>query len=143
MAEKAEVELRELLLMTGCVQPVNVGSVKGSRVFALCREVKGQAKAWLANVEKLLRIAEDNNIPLHLCRRYVLKDRNMVFGWHLDIEAKSAPELMRCLKAIRSHIDDLGPDLGKLEELVIAAPTFEATPAPAPGGKSGAGSNVP
>ena len=132
MAAKAELELRELLLMTGCVQPVKVDS-KGNRVFALCREVHGQAKAWLANVEKLLHIAEDNDIPLHLCRQYVLKNGQMVFGWHVAIDAKSAEDLKRCLGIIRLAMDTLGPDLGPAEELVIAAPdgASKAVPPPA------------
>lgn len=129
MAAKAELALRELLLMTGCVQPVKVES-KGSRIFALCRELKGQTKIWLADVEKLLHLAQDNDIPLHLCRQYVLKDGHMVFGWHVAIDAKSAADLTRCLSVIRGAIDSLGPELGSESDLVVAALSEASPPAP-------------
>lgn len=129
MATKAELELRELLLLSGCVQPVKISS-RGSSLSALCRELKGRAPAWLSIMEELLQVCEADAFPVHLCRRYVLKDGKMVFGWHIGFEARSAAELSASLAALRTLVEKREPDLGPAETVV--AVTSQPGPPPPP-----------
>jgi hypothetical protein len=126
MAVKAELELRELLLMTGCLQPMRVDA-KGGHLSALCRELKGRAAQWLQRVDHLLRLGEEHDIPLHLCRKYVLKDGKMVFGWHVGIEAKNAGDLLRCLSLIRAEFEKGEMEGTPLAESLDQSPPEEAS----------------
>ncbi len=86
MSQKAELNLKSALISTGLVQPVESSSKKG-RLEVMCRQIAGQEKPWLDVVTQLLETAESTNLTFHICRRYVLKDGMLVFGWHIQIEA--------------------------------------------------------
>jgi hypothetical protein len=105
MATKVEIEIRELLLMTGCLQPLKIEQ-KGGHLSVLCREIKGMASLWLKKVDLLLKLGEEGDVPFHLCRKYVLKNGQMVFGWHVGIDAKSVADLHRCLAVLRAAMEN-------------------------------------
>jgi hypothetical protein len=131
MAVKAELELREILLTIGLVQPVKVESKSGSHVGAVCRLVNGQDKAWLRAIEHLLRIGADNDIQFHLGTRFVLKDGVMVKGWDVVIEAKSSTDLKRCLdifKAAAQTIVELDPLPLPIESFAPIRPSVVTVP---------------
>lgn len=110
MAAKSELEMREILLTTGQVQPIKVES-KGGHVSAVCRQLPGQEKAWLKSVDAMLHLGIEHNIPFHICRQYFLKDGKMVYGWHVSIEAKSAKDLDAHLGLFRDLASSFEMDL--------------------------------
>lgn len=110
MAAKAELDLREILLTTGLVQPVKVEGRAG-RLTALCREVPGQTQAWLKVVETVLRESAGTEMSFHLCRQYVWKDGRMVFGWHVGLEAKNGSDLNLHLTWLREQLRNVEPEL--------------------------------
>jgi hypothetical protein len=131
MAAKAELELREILLTTGLVQPVKVSSLGGGHVGAVCRLMKGQDKAWLKAVEYLLRLGEENDVPFHLGTRFVLKDGQMAKGWDVAIEAKSGTDLKRCLDLFKTAAQAIA-EMEPPEEERPVVPTHTTAPPPAP-----------
>lgn len=131
MAVKAELDLREILLTTGLVQPVRVEG-KGSRLSALCREVPGQTAAWLKVVEQILREAAGSPMVFHLCRQYVWKDGNLVFGWHVGLEAPSAAALSGQLLWLREQLQNIEPELP--QELAPEPQAAAVLPPPPPPG---------
>lgn len=128
MAAKAELELREVLLTMGLVQPVRVES-KGSSVSAVCRVVGNQEKAWLRAVEHLLRVGQDQDVNFHLGTRFVLKDGVMVKGWDVAVEAKSGSDLRRSLEIFKTAAQTV-------VEMPPMAAAIPAPPAPAPSAKT-------
>lgn len=129
MAAKAELDLREILLTTGLVQPIKVEG-RGGRLSALCREVPGQAQAWLKVVERILREASGSEMVFHLCRQYVWKDGRMVFGWHVGVESTAAT-LSGHLTWLRELLRDVEPELTPEEAPASAAAPQAAAQAPA------------
>lgn len=99
MASKSELDLQGMLLSTGMVQPVKISSW-GGRLSALCRLMPRQETEWLQLLEQLLQVAEGREIPIHVCKQFVLKDGKMVAGWHLAIEGKSASRLKTALEVL-------------------------------------------
>ena len=110
MASKAELDLRECLLSTGMVQPVQITGTK-KKLSALCREVPGQARAWLAVVATTLQAADSAGIELHICRQYVWKGGQMVFGWHVGLDCPSAKELGKQVLWLHEALRGVQPDL--------------------------------
>lgn len=88
MSLKLKSMLESALVATGLVQPVD-GNTKGGHVEVLCRQVPGQEAGWIAVVDELLALPA----KLHLCRRYLHKNGEMVFGWHVQVDASSGKEL--------------------------------------------------
>ena len=129
MATEAELDLREILLVTGLVQPVKVHQKDGS-LSALCREVPGQAEAWLKVVETILRESAGTDVVFHLCRQYLWKDGRMVFGWHVGLEAPDGSSLTLPITWLRELLKDVQPELSA-EPPPAAAPAPRAA-APAP-----------
>ena len=86
MSSKAMMKLQSALLSTGLVQPV-LEKAKGGYLEILCRQIPGQEKAWLQIVEAMLVYANgSDSFEFHVCRRYVMKNGGMVFGWHISID---------------------------------------------------------
>lgn len=107
---KLELDLRSSLMETGLVQPVKAFS-KNGHIEVLCRQVPGQEKMWLLVVANLLLAGEEEKVNIHICRRYVLKDRKMVFGWHIEINAKSLKVLTKDLAIVRAELEEARPTL--------------------------------
>jgi hypothetical protein len=102
MSTKAEFELKSALISTGLVLPVGSSS-RGGYVEVLSRQVPGQEKAWLQVVKDLLLAAKAATADVHICRRYLMPEDQMVFGWHMSIStkgAKAAEELVGKLNAL-------------------------------------------
>lgn len=117
MAMKAELELREILLTTGLVQPISTTGAK-NKVSALCRQLPGQEKPWLQVVSNVLKASfGDDELHFHVCRQYVWRDERMVFGWHIAIEGKGVKDLDRQLDWLRDAVRGVQP-------------VFDAPPAP-------------
>ena len=119
-----ELNLRSALLGTGLVQPVDSSvtrSGKTTTMEVLCRQVPGQEAQWLRQVDALLARFEDGKMSLHLCRRYLRKNGQMVFGWHLGVSG-SMSEVRAGVRAV-------------IEVLAGARPTLDGAPrqAPSPG----------
>jgi hypothetical protein len=128
MAVKAELDLREILLTTGLVQPIKVEG-RGGRLSALCREVPGQAQAWLKVVETLLRESAGTDMSFHMCRQYVWKDGRMVFGWHVGVEAKSASDSALHITWLRELLRNIEPELTQeAPPAAVASPTTAPPP---------------
>lgn len=119
-----ELNLKSALVSTGMVVPVKSSYERG-RVSVLCRQVPGREKAWLKVIHLLLQVAEDSGVELHACRRYVLKNGQLVFGWHLGLEAP-ARQLSRVVDGLLETLADVEPDLEPAE-----APPRAARPRPA------------
>lgn len=133
MATKAELTFRELILTTGLLQPVEVGGKSGN-VYALCRGVPGGDQAWLALVKSLLQTSEASDIDLHVCRQYVLKGKELVFGWHVAINSGSAKQLALDLEVLRTVFGSVKPSLLQREmpRKAVRVPS-RREPEPAPG----------
>ena len=106
MASKTELALREILLETGLLVPVQV-SGKGSRVSALCRELPGAGKVWIKAISSILSDADDADLKFHLCRQYIMKDGALVFGWHVGIEAKTTKDVERHLNWLKDALSTI------------------------------------
>lgn len=111
---KALETLREALYGTGLVQPVEAKG-RGGDVSILCRQLPGQEAAWIAAVDRLLTVAEEKGIDLHVCRRYVRRQGSMVFGWFLGIEAKNAASLIEAAGAVTQVLKEAKPELAPAE----------------------------
>ena len=97
---KAVLKLQSALVATGMLQPVSE-KAKGGYLEVLCRQVPGQEKGWLQVMGAILQHAEAfPDIEFHVCRRYVLRNGSMVFGWHIALTCKS-------LKALQVAVDSL------------------------------------
>lgn len=112
---KALDELRDALYGTTLVQPLSHEG-RGGSLSVLCRQSPGQERAWIQLVDTMLSLtAHWPPNKLHVCRRYVLKDERMAFGWHIGIEAKSAAELVEAVREL-SLILANGPKIAKTLE---------------------------
>lgn len=90
MARKSSLPLDRLedaVSMTGMVEPVEVKH-HNAVVSIISRQVTGAEKTWLAFLPLLLKDGESRNI--HICRRYMLRDGGLVFGWYLSVDARPA-----------------------------------------------------
>jgi hypothetical protein len=87
--DEMKFNLCSALLGTGLVNPIDSGVEKSARkltFWALCRQVPGGEKAWVAVVDKLLELdLEAQGFDLHVCRRYVRRSGRMAFGWYLSV----------------------------------------------------------
>jgi hypothetical protein len=101
MSTKAEFELKSALISTGLVLPVGSSS-KGGYVEILSKQVPGQEKAWLQVVRDLLSAAKELSVDLHICRRYLMPDNQMVYGWHFSLSAKGA----KAAEALVAQLND-------------------------------------
>jgi hypothetical protein len=120
-ARELQLELLSALMRTGQIDPVNV-EIRGNKAEAMCREVPGRGQMWLKTVNGLLaEPTSEDQVPFHLCRRYVLKNGKMVFGWHIGIEANTA-------KGLKKEIDWF---CTALTRVLSGQGTFVPAPAPA------------
>jgi hypothetical protein len=123
---KAKLEFQSALIGTGLVQPVDFTATKKT-VSVICRQVPGQERPWLKIVEGLLHAM--GGIPVgefHVCRRYVLKEGRMVFGWHLGIEVPDAHALVAAIGAAVAVLAQAKPSLAP-----PAPEPYEEAPEPA------------
>lgn len=106
MSAKSGLKLQSALMGTGMVQPVSE-KMKGGYLEVLCRQVPGQEKPWLRVVEMLLTYGEGYaaaGVNLHVCRRYLMKNGMMVFGWHIAIECKNAKILGTAVDSLVAEV---------------------------------------
>jgi hypothetical protein len=129
---KASLELKSALLMTGLVQPVS-SETEVRKISVLCRQVPGQESAWLKVVHKLLEKAEETSIDLLVCRRYLLKDGRMVFGWYLEIHGKKAAAISAATSVLIEVLEGAKPSLVSTPEVpqarpVVSTPVVQESP---------------
>lgn len=117
---KASAKLRDVLKATGLVDPVDTTGGAGS-VSCLCRQFPGKEARWLRIVDGLLAFSEQNKINVHVCRRYVRKNGQMVFGWFVGVTADSAKKVSEDVESLCQVVSTFGQSL----------PPVQA-PAPAP-----------
>lgn len=125
MSTKSSLKLQSALMATGLVQPVSEVT-KGGHLEVLCRQVPGQEKPWLRVVEMLLTYGEGYSaagVDLHICRRYLLKNGMMVFGWHIAIDCKNA-------KLLGTTVDNLVAEVLEEARTLLEAQEPAVTPAP-------------
>jgi len=121
------VQLQSALACTGVVQPVSMkDKSEDGYLEVLCRQVPGQEKVWLEAVDKLLLLEEQANPllgSLHVCRRYLRKNAQMVFGWHLAITCVDRSALQLVVEGIIEKVlTDLRPSLGTVAQPVRLEP---------------------
>lgn len=111
MPAKIDLALQSALMSTGLVQPLEVKG-RGGRVEILCRQMPGQEGPWLRVVETLL-VALQSIVPspLHVCRRYVLKDGKLAFGWHLGFETPNTKALQAVVEVAVQVLGTAKPEL--------------------------------
>jgi hypothetical protein len=113
---KKTLQFQQALMSTGLVQPLSEKS-KGGHIEFLCRQVPGQERGWLQAVDGFLKCEEEladspKPFTLHLCRRYLRREGQMVFGWHVGIDAKSAKDLELVLDTLTVEVlEGLKPSL--------------------------------
>lgn len=121
MSTKAELDLKSALISTGLVLPVE-SEGRGGHVSILCRQVPGQDRGWLQVVKEMLIAAEVGvAVDVHICRRYLVKSGQMVFGWHLGFEAKSQKEAQALVSRLTKVLEKAKPTLEQAEETVERA----------------------
>lgn len=113
MSAKTELALQSALMSTGLVQPVETKG-RGGRVEILCRQVPGQERPWLRVVEGLLAALPSGE--LHICRRYVLKEGKLAFGWHLGFEMPTAKALQNAAELAVAVLARAKPELTSVVE---------------------------
>lgn len=131
MSTKAELSLKSALLSTGLVQPVE-STGKGGQVSVLCRQVPGQDKPWLQVARELLITAGEASCELHLCRRYLVKDGQMVFGWHISFSTKGTKAAEELVAKLEPVLAKARPSLASadVEERPAQTPARHTTEAP-------------
>ena len=128
MSMKAELELKSALLSTGLVQPVE-SSAKGGHAEVLSKQVPGQEKPWMAVVVGMLKVATDERIGLHICKRFLLMEGQLVYGWHLSVTMKGAKVVESAVKSLIDQVlSKAKPSLSPVVE------ERQAPPRPAPSG---------
>jgi hypothetical protein len=113
-----EYDLKSALLGTGMVQPVSSGFEKGKngRLWVLCRQLPHRERPWLKVVHLLLSVAEDMDVELHICRRYVLKEGRLVFGWYVGVSGpprrvqRTVEGLLATLAGVEAPLDAVDED---------------------------------
>jgi hypothetical protein len=124
------LQLRSAIMATGLLQPVS-HSDNPKHFWVLNRIVPGQEAAWLSVVESVLidfemAAWEGAKPDLIIARRYVAKEGKLVFGWYINIVAKSLKDLEQMVRMMQLHLEAAKPTLAP-------APVREQQqPAPAP-----------
>ncbi len=131
-ASKNELAIQSILINTGLVQPIKCKS-KGKLLEVLCRQLPGQERAWLAVVRDLLELASEKDFELHICRRYVLKNKKLAFGWNIGIESKTLKLLPEVIDSISVNLEESKPDLDGYQthapqKQKVPSPPVQATP---------------
>lgn len=100
--EEIELQLKSALINTGLVQPVDSTVTKrrgGADLEILCRQALDGAPPWLRLVDQILALQEAAPMSIHVCRRYLRKNGQLVFGWHLGLSG-SMSELAATAEAV-------------------------------------------
>lgn len=126
MTNKAEFELKSALLGTGVVSPLSAVS-KGGSVEVLCRQVPRREKAVLHMLTEILTTAEKESISLHVCKRFILKDGKLAFGWNFALDCKNPKAASMAVGVISKRLVELQPDLAEQDE-----PQAPPEPTPTP-----------
>lgn len=88
-------DFENVLRMSGLVIPLWGGGY-GKRQWLMARQVPGREKTWLKAVQAMLEKwgeETEKGTELVIARRYILKNKKMVFGWYISVEHKSAAEV--------------------------------------------------
>jgi hypothetical protein len=89
MSKEAADRLAGALKALPFVEPIRQDFVEVTRIKLLCRVSKGAEAQWAKVVEKMLRAADSSGFQVHICRLYFLHNDNMVYGWHVGVDAQS------------------------------------------------------
>lgn len=117
---KTEGLFSQMLLGTGVLLPVEVKQ-KGSKVSAMCRLVAGKDKEWTICADKMLRSADAASVDLLVCRRFLLKNGEMVQGIYICLEGKAS--------ALPGMIESISKAVPKVTATEPAAGDKESTSA--------------
>jgi hypothetical protein len=112
----AEIELTTALLRTGLVMP-HKSYVKGGRAEILCRPVPGQDPQLLELLKNLLVKAEEAEIHLHVCKRFVAKEGALAYGWNFAIDTSSGKKLKEAIDVIKPLLEEARPDLQSMVQV--------------------------
>lgn len=100
---------------TGMLQTVDVSGSK-SEIAILSRQVPGQEKAWLDVLTKLLKSRASSLVDLLICRKYLIKNNRLVFGWYISLRGintasvqEACTELKAVLAKARPSLEDTKP----------------------------------
>lgn len=91
-------ELVQSLNETGMVEVIT-SDHKGTKLSVLCRQKPNTDKDWLKLVNNLLVNTEKLKTETHICRRYLLKNGKMVYGWHISFTGKSLSKDLKMVLA--------------------------------------------
>jgi hypothetical protein len=132
MSKELEMDLKSAILSTGLLQPVTSLSTKGSnqRIEVLCRQVPGQEGPWLETLTQLLEASEGSGSLFHICRRYILRDGKLVYGWHIQIEGPKA-EMKEKVELAKTVLAKANPTLypaGTTQKLPVQSALPKAAP---------------
>lgn len=117
MSLKPELTLKSALLSTSLVLPVDSKS-SSKHLEILCRQMPGQEKPWLKIVLALLEAAHASAgaFEVHICRRYVLKNGELAFGWNLGVEVSSKGKIQEAVDALAAVLTTARPTLTREAE---------------------------
>jgi hypothetical protein len=133
-AASLSLQLRSAIMATGLLQPVS-HSDNPKHFWVLNRIVPGQESAWLDVVESLLvdfeaAAWEGAKPDLIIARRYVAKEGKLVFGWYINVVAKTLKDLEQMISMVVMHLEGAKPQLAPASR---SAPVETPTPvAPTP-----------
>jgi len=132
---RTKLELETAILRTGLLQPVQ-SHIEGRSIWVLCRQLPGTEAAWIKVVQNLLEVSEVNNINILVCRRYLLKEGNLVFGWYIQISGKKVAEVVKAVELlIQEVLEKAKPileSLNKIKPSKESHVTLERPPLKAP-----------
>lgn len=102
-------DLRDAIASTGAIVPLQVetkgGGVGGS---LMCRPVPGQESRWLSVMKEMLSVSAPlQGVNLHVGKRYILKNGQMVFGWYVGLSCTKAAQLRQAVTALAEAIANL------------------------------------
>lgn len=144
--DELKFNLCSALLGTGLVNPIDSGVEKSARrltLWALCRQIPGGEKAWIAVIDQLLALELDQaGLDLHVCRRYVRRDSRMAFGWYLALSGP-AKELEAPLQGVVQVLQEAKPRLDGPVARAVLAPQEPVLAPPAPPGAPDPGTLQP
>lgn len=123
----AELELTTALLGTGLVLP-HKSYVKGGRAEILCRPVPGQDPRLLELLKVLLVKAEEAQIHLHVCKRFVAKEGALAYGWNFAIDAANNKKLKEAIDILKPILEEAKPSLQDMAAALTPAPATAPQP---------------
>lgn len=120
MSTKEHAErLAQALSSLEYVEPISFEGSEHGTIKALCRVKPDKLSEWAEVVTSILRKAESlkgqgAQWDSHICRLYMLKEGNLVYGWLVAITAQYMDEtLSHLVPTIKAHALGLAPKQNK------------------------------